>query len=59
MLKGWRQKKKLSQRAVARCLSIWPNSVLELEQGRRVPTLPIAVELERLAGIECKFWLQV
>ena len=57
-LRSWRTKHDVSQKSLAGKLLIWPNSLLELEAGRRIPTLPVAVALERIAGIPCRRWLQ-
>ena len=42
----------------AKC-EMMPAQLCHLANGRRIPTLPQAVLLERYAKIPCKAWLQV
>lgn len=54
----WRGRAKLTQRQVAAELGIWPGSISELESGKRVPTLVIAVKIEQLASVKPSAWLE-
>ena len=55
---GWRTRARLSLSVAAATLGISVPHLCNLEAGRKLPSLALAVAIEQAAGISVRAWLQ-
>jgi transcriptional regulator with XRE-family HTH domain len=58
-LESYRKGEELSQSALAKVLGISPQSLCDLEKGRRIPSVKRAAKIAQLIGMSEKTWVKL